>query len=300
VKKLLLLASIALCFNCTTRLIYSSSNKNPEQFKMISSDINRFWESFEQIDAPEAIALFETNYHKAGSKGLKAFYKARIESSEKLVATVKRHEDFYAAIKPQTVRAKDYKEEITAIYRKLNDVYEDAVFPNVYLLVGRMTSGGTLTKTGLLIGTEMYGKGDGVPMDSLSNWHQTVITTPDIIPVIVAHELIHYQQKYPLLGARTLLRQSINEGAADYVGELISGIPLNERIHEYGDRHEQELWEEFKMEMLTKNYSKWLYNGNNSKDRPADLGYYMGYKICEAYAQKIGNQQQAIKDILEV
>ena len=45
----------------------------------------------------------------------------------------------------------------------------------------------------------------------------------------------------------------------------------------------------------------WLYNGlDDKRDYPADLGYYMGYKICEAYYNKAQDKKQAVKDILTI
>jgi uncharacterized protein YjaZ len=44
----------------------------------------------------------------------------------------------------------------------------------------------------------------------------------------------------------------------------------------------------------------WLCNGSQVKGRPADLGYYIGYKICEAYYRNAANKRQAVRDILEV
>ena len=47
--------------------------------------------------------------------------------------------------------------------------------------------------------------------------------------------------------------------------------------------------------------SEWLYNGLDPKrGYPQDLGYYIGYKICEAYYNKAINKKQAVKDILEI
>jgi uncharacterized protein YjaZ len=46
--------------------------------------------------------------------------------------------------------------------------------------------------------------------------------------------------------------------------------------------------------------SRWLYQGDQSKDRPADLGYYMGYKIAEAYYKRAADKKQAVKDILQI
>jgi uncharacterized protein YjaZ len=37
-----------------------------------------------------------------------------------------------------------------------------------------------------------------------------------------------------------------------------------------------------------------------SGEKPADLGYYVGYKICEAYYNQAKDKKQAVKDILTI
>ena len=120
------------------------------------------------------------------------------------------------------------------------------------------------------------------------------------IPTIVAHELIHYQQKYPLQLKRSLLSMAINEGAADFVGEKLCGATINDHIHAYGDEHEAELWAAFSTEMYDTETGDWLYNGQPANGQPADMGYYIGYRICEAYFEQQDEPRAAIKDILEI
>ena len=67
----------------------------------------------------------------------------------------------------------------------------------------------------------------------------------------------------------------------------------------WGDAHERELWTLFQQEMHGTDYSKWLYNGN-IKDRPDQLGYWMGYQIAEAYYEKATDKQQAIRELLNI
>jgi uncharacterized protein YjaZ len=117
------------------------------------------------------------------------------------------------------------------------------------------------------------------------------------VPPTVAHELIHFNQKYVI---KTLLDQSIKEGAADFLGEMISGEKMSPTRHIYGDAHEAELWREFQTEMNGASFNNWMYNGLTVKDKPTDLGYYMGYKICESYYKNAKNKRQAIRDILEI
>ena len=37
-----------------------------------------------------------------------------------------------------------------------------------------------------------------------------------------------------------------------------------------------------------------------AKDRPSDLGYYVGAKISEAYYKSATDKRQAVRDILEI
>jgi len=84
----------------------------------------------------------------------------------------------------------------------------------------------------LLIGAEMYAKTGTTPLSELSAWQSAVIRPVDDIPAIVAHELVHYQQKLGTGG--TVLAECLREGSADFVAELISGKNINEHLKAYG------------------------------------------------------------------
>ena len=98
----------------------------------------------------------------------------------------------------------------------------------------------------------------------------------------------------------SLLGRSLHEGGADFIGELITGGNINQHLHKYGNARKKQLWLEFKKEMNNKDTSNWLYQGDKAKDKPADLGYYIGYKITEAYYNRAKDKKQAIKDILDI
>ncbi|MBC7808379.1 MAG: hypothetical protein H7145_19775 [Akkermansiaceae bacterium] len=51
--------------------------------------------------------------------------------------------------------------------------------------------------------------------------------------------------------------------------------------------------------MNGKDISNWFYQGDRAKDRPADLGYYIGYKICEAYYERAKDKNAAVRAMLE-
>jgi hypothetical protein len=199
----------------------------------------------------------------------------------------------------------DYKPQMLASFKKLKEIHPDAVFPNVYFVIGRMNAGGTVTFKGLLIGVEMYGKTDDASVAELSGWKKAVVVGIEQIPLIVAHELVHYQQRNAHLtslfgGEVSLLGKSLSEGSADFISKLIAGGHINQQLHEYGNPREKQIWLEFKKEMNSSDTSNWLYQGDKVKDKPADLGYYVGYKIAESYYNKTKDKKQAIKDILEI
>lgn len=52
--------------------------------------------------------------------------------------------------------------------------------------------------------------------------------------------------------------------------------------------------------MYKPDFSNWIYNANTSKDRPADLGYYVGYLITRAYYENAKDKRRAVYDILNI
>jgi Predicted Zn-dependent protease (DUF2268) len=98
----------------------------------------------------------------------------------------------------------------------------------------------------------------------------------------------------------TLLRHSIKEGSADLIAEILTGEP---KRNAYGETHARELWQEFRADLHSRDYSRWLYNGWNTKnlgERPADLGYWMGYQITKAYYDRAADKRQAIRNIISI
>ena len=46
--------------------------------------------------------------------------------------------------------------------------------------------------------------------------------------------------------------------------------------------------------------TRWLYNRGATADRPGDLGYFIGYRIAEAYYARTSDKRLALKAIIEV
>lgn len=278
-------------------------HNDPDEVQLVTSDIDHFWLAYDLAEGKtteEKRSIFESEYLAKGSIGLKDFIDARIESAEGLVEVIEARPIYYASIRESSNRVLELTDQIRGYMHNWRQLYDKAVFPDVYFLIGKMTSGGTTSSNGLLIGTEISCRTDNLPKDELTEWYLEVLRPVEDIPYIVIHELIHTQQAYDY-GENTLLGQCINEGSADFLGELATGKHINPHLHVYGDAHETELWESFSNEMLENNFDNWLYNGGGSTEaRPADLGYYVGYKICEAHYLKTADKKAAIEDILAI
>ena len=294
-KLLLILVMVA-----AVPAIFAQPNRDPNAARLATSDIDLFWKAYDKATPENDLIVYRDEYLKKGSPGLQAFTKLRIANSCNLVSAINGAPQYFRRLREPSLKIASYEPRIRASFKKMQDLYPDSVFPDVYFVIGRMTSGGTLTDNALYIGADMYGRNGDAPTDELSNWLKAVVAPMDRIPYIVAHELIHYQQKYSRSGDTTLLTRAIGEGSADFVAELISGSHINTHLHEYGNPIEKELWLEFQREMNGKDVSNWMYQGDAAKTRPADLGYYMGYKIAESYYKNAPDKKQAVRDILEI
>lgn len=275
--KILLSVFLILSFQTSAQTVFTD---DPDSAVFLTKDINNFWNAFEDFKKDSTQNPFGPKYLDIGSKGVKGFIPGRLQSSDHLYSVVKTKRADYEKVKQNTLRINEKEKQCRRIFYALKYWYPQAQFPPVYFVIGAYNSGGTFNQDGLFIGAEM----------------QTDINS---IPYIVAHELIHFQQK-KWSEEPTLLQQSIIEGTADFLGELISGANLNKVAFEYGNKNEERLCKEFISRMNQTDYKDWLYGVSGKDDRPNDLGYWIGYKITEQYFKNVKDKKQAIAEILDI
>jgi hypothetical protein len=253
-------------------------DSDPDAAELVTSDIALFWRAVDMASLDSLDKLLQREYLDTGTDALRDFIPQRIKSAEALAEAVQSEKSRYERVRVSSLRIAAFERAIRAPFYALKYLYGDAVFPDVFFVIGRFTSGGTVTENGIIIGAEMY--------ENLK-----------ALPHIVAHELVHIQQKAIADQNWTLLSQSVLEGSADFVGELISGWHINQKAHEYGRERESELWQQFKKDMDRQTLAGWLY-GDPPDGRPPDLGYFIGYRIVEKYYERQDDKMAAIQDIL--
>jgi len=281
---------------------YRAAHRNPHKVHISTSDVSNFWHAYDlSVTRPAAEwqDIFRREYFNKRSPGLEDYFVTKIRSEADFVQVLQRLPKFYAGIRDGSLGLAGNLPEIKRSFRRLKTLYPQAIFPDIYFLVGELTSGGTSTSTGLLLGSEMISVGPRTSLDELGPWERSAVGPSSSVSGVVAHEIIHFEQLTS--GDNRLLAAALAEGAADFMGAMISGKLLNDALRTYGDSHEAELWRSFSQEMNGTNLSHWLYQGDQHPPGvPADLGYYVGRKICEAYYNRAKDKKRAIRDLVEM
>jgi uncharacterized protein YjaZ len=237
---------------------------------------------------------------RQASPGMQDYFAYKVSSLSSFVKGHDKKAKFYAGIRKNTEHVETQKKQIQQSFVKLKKLYPATRFPAMVFIIGNFTSGGTASDNGLLIGLDQDAGSANVPVGELSLWQRNNLTDINALPYLMAHELIHYQQK-GMGSDTTLLKGVMVEGMADFIGELISGKTANTRLHMWAKGHEKQVWADFKKDMYLNKAEHWIANSEEeTADKPADLGYWVGYYIYKAYYQNSTNKKKAIDDMLHV
>jgi hypothetical protein len=285
----------------------------PENRKNVQTvDIDHFWEAFDKLKKckthSDSVITFQTIYLDRATNGLIDFIQAREFTAEKFVQQVARYPKFYASVRENTLKAKKAEPVIEEIFTKFKELYPNFKPFKVCFAIGLINTGGTTSNQFVLIGTEISASTKGVDVSEFDNdaFSKILQSEDDVVQKlknIVAHECVHTQQITPYANNAVfcgLLYKVMIEGFSDFIGELIAGGQINKVAMEYGDKNEKTLWREFKNELCNESQRNWLYNYFTIKERPADLGYYIGYQIAKEYYRNATDKKQAISDIIQM
>jgi uncharacterized protein YjaZ len=271
---------------------------------MIFDDTNNFWKMYDKVkrikNDKNRIEIIENEYLKKANLGLKLLIKkdklTAINYNKQLKDTV-----FYNSIRQTTINIQNDSVKIRKYTHQFKKLYPKAVFSNIHFVVGQFKHGGTVIKGNTIIEIQKNAKtettkSEFLRLDNLIDYNS--------FASLIIHEQVHVNQKKGLRTFFTneLLSKSISEGSADFIMFLITKqLPSHIRkTYVYGNDHEYELWLKFKND-LKNDYKEirknWLYNYNR-KNIPPDLGYFIGFKICEKYYNESSDKIKAIEFIL--
>lgn len=281
--------------------------RDPADAQFVIDDVRRFWSAYDAGGREGNAAAFQAHYLDSATAGLRNFIASRSITAASLVAVVTAYRAYYDALRPvsRAITPGDpVFAEIRGNYARIKQRYPEAFFPPVTLLFGRFSTGGTTGSAGMLIGMEFYGTDANAPLGELSAFarnNQFSLRT-DFAP-LVAHEHAHILQLATGAkggqGGQTLLTRALFEGGADFVGELASGRATYRRQFAAWQAREREFWTAFQRDMQGTDVSRWLYNqGNASADWPGDVGYFIGYRIAQAYYAQAADTSLALRELI--
>jgi hypothetical protein len=273
-----------------TILICASTNAGAAGPVIEIQDVARFYKVYDAADGHPSADQLQRDYIDPGSDGLHQFAKLRNFSGATIAANLTRHPEIYADAKQCLVVLPAVRRRLQGALRKLRQLYPEARFPPVTIAVGR----------GKPVGVGSPVSGVQIGLEALCATSFLNPNLEDRFVHVIAHEYVHVQQTQALVDDEhpTVLEGSLIEGAAEFAGELISGQVSYSQLAAMAKGREQEIESRFVPDEDKTDLSAWLYN--STPERPADLGYWVGYRIVKSYYQHSTDKRQALREILQM
>jgi hypothetical protein len=258
--------------------------------QILTQDVDLFYRVYDAAGGHPTEAQLQRDYIDAGSDALHQFAKIRNLSGETLAKALAKHPEVYTGAKRCVAALAGVRRRVAIALGRLGELYPDAKYPPVTILIGRDSTGGTTSAAGVLIGLESMCSFD---------WMETNVE--DRFVHVIAHEYVHVQQ--PAAddtddSNATVLFASEIEGGAEFIAELTCGSVGNARLPIWAKGREMEIETAFLADEDKTDKSNWLYNGPGTPQKPGDLGYWVGYRIAKSYYQHAANKQAALRDII--
>jgi hypothetical protein len=280
--------AIALAFSIPIAAAADQSSGGPE---IRLTDVDRFYALYDAAQGKPPASLLQA-YIDEGSEGFRAFAKMRNTTGERIALAIEKQPEIFAKAKQCAAALPAVKARLHQAIRRLKEVYPEATLPPVTIAVGRGKPVGTADVNGVMIGLEALCAAD------LMN-----TGVEDRFVYVIAHEYVHVQQaRFRSESAdESVLLASLIEGGAEFVGELTSGSISYRHLPPLVQGREEQFEAAFlaDVDKLARG-SAWFYNHPGTAERPADLGYWIGYRIAKAYYRHAKDKRQALRDIIEL
>ncbi|OKL41184.1 gliding motility protein GldB-related protein [Pontibacter flavimaris] len=289
---------------CTNSNAPESNKAEEVGYTIETRDIDNFWAAYDSLaTSTDSARTFQEFYLDKASPYFQEFLRVRNFRAKEYAHLVRTMPEYWKTIRPLTEDIQNRKSELGPAFNKFRELYPAFKQPDVCFAIGALRTGGTVTNGLILIGAEIEAADQSVNLSEFEkgNFIGTVLQhkTGDIVGLVL-HEAVHTQQLASDAEDSSLLKEAIEEGAADFIASLIlNKVTLSKAIYDYGVAHERQLWQEFYADVKAGKLvsdTDWMYNYRSS--RPADLGYFIGYRICEAYYHKASDKKQAIEEII--
>ncbi len=271
---------------------------------VVTADIDRFWEAYDQIvaepDSAEQARILDSLFVQRGTPGLRAMIERRSLAPAAYVGAIRQYPRFWASVRPNMVRADGYAGEIAAGIDSLRVLYPDLRPVRVYFTVGALRTNGMTLDDVVFIGSELALADSTTVTDEfperLGHLPAFFATNPAAsVAFLNVHEVVHTQQG-PF--GDDLLAMVLQEGVAEFVAALATGEASPAPAVAFGEANEDRVREAFALDMFGSFTSPWLWSNAENDFGVRDLGYYVGYAIAEHYYERAEDKVQAVADLI--
>lgn len=271
----------------------------------VSTDIDNFWIAYDEIistkDSIKQYSLLKELYLNKGTQGLKSLIEVRNYTDKDFVDAINKYPKFWNSIRLNTLNAKSLYPEINSNIQKLKKAYPELKPSTIYFTIGAFRTGGTTHGYKVLIGSEVSLADKTTIIDELPIWRQPFYKTQNPIneiALLCTHEYIHTQQKEIV---HNLISMCLYEGVAEFISCKVTDKKSDAPAIEFGKANQKIVIDKFVSDLfiMTNNYS-WLWGENLNDLKVRDLGYYIGYEICERYYNLSKDKTKAIKELIEL
>jgi hypothetical protein len=255
-----------------------------------TADVYRFFRLYDASGGHPGAEEIQRDYLDTGSPGLKIFARLRNVTGARIAENIRAHPETYSGARRCAAALPRVHKRLKMALKKLVRLYPDARVPPVTIAIGR----------GKPVGVGGPADGVQIGLEALCSTDYLNPNIEDRFVYVIAHEFVHVQQNPAFVGRdnRTVLEVSLEEGVAEFVGELISGGVSYSHLRALTKGRESEIETAFVADADKTYLSAWLFNGTPQK--PGDLGYWVGYRIAKSYYQHASNKRHALREMLEM
>jgi Predicted Zn-dependent protease (DUF2268)/Bacterial Ig-like domain len=286
---------------CLSSLTFAQSIEQ----KFSNSDVVNFWTAYDKIistkDTLKQTEFLRTLYINKASAGLKAMIEVRNYSEQEFLNWILNYPNFWNSIRSNTLKVSENYVSINNDLQKVKGLYTTYRPADIYFMIGAFRSGGTIQGNKILIGAELSLADEFTNTDGFPTWRIPFYKNQkpkEELALLCAHEFIHTQQNKSV---ENLLSMCLYEGVAEFVSCKATGKNSTTPAIAYGKANEAKVVDKFVQDLfLMSNDYNWLYGENRNEFKIRDLGYYIGYEICERYYQQSTDKNKAIKELIEL
>ncbi|GMQ30961.1 DUF2268 domain-containing putative Zn-dependent protease [Algoriphagus confluentis] len=252
----------------------------------------------------DSVEIINFHYINSKNKDVSQFFKSKNITARSIYENIKAYPKFFEGLEGTRIDIDYLSDTLAHINASFLEYFVHFQKPNIYLVVGDLSVGGTIKGKNLFICLEMVSDNGIEDKSELPSYLEKITNKANLLTYI-CHETAHTLQRgFPLsdlwgmiqFNKNSLLNTCLVEGSADYIIYHLFGMNLNENLRLYVEENQFNLWERFRTDLEKEpfNYQDWVYHFRPRDQSPPDLGYFLGFQICESYVNNSKDKRKAL------